>query len=65
MLPQAEKTATVVPGWEDSTMGNIFYPMLKGELKPVLREWVLSILIFLPIGVTNNSGNGIGFFQIG
>ena len=56
----------VVPGWEDSTMGNIFASyVLKGELKPSTMKSGIEYMTFLADWYTKNSINGIGFFQIG
>lgn len=68
MLAAAEKNIPiVVPGWEDSTMGNIFASyVIKGELKAStmksgieymqqLTEWYREL----------STGKGLGFFQIG
>ena len=56
----------VVPGWEDSTMGNIFASyVLKGELKASTMKSGIEYMTFLADWYTANSGSGIGFFQIG
>lgn len=56
----------VVPGWEDSTMGNIFASyVLKGELKASTMKSGIEYMTFLADWYTVNSGNGVGFFQIG
>jgi deoxyhypusine synthase len=56
----------VCPGWEDSTMGNIFASyVLKGELKASTVKSGIEYMAFLADWYTANSGNGIGFFQIG
>ncbi|WP_090122725.1 deoxyhypusine synthase family protein [Lutibacter oricola] len=56
----------IVPGWEDSTMGNIFASyVLKGELKASTMKSGVEYMTFLADWYTNNSENGIGFFQIG
>ena len=56
----------VVPGWEDSTMGNIFASyVLKGELKASTMKSGIEYMAFLADWYTGNSENGIGFFQIG
>ena len=56
----------VVPGWEDSTMGNIFSSyVLKGELKASTMKSGIEYMTFLAKWYANNSKNGIGFFQIG
>ncbi|WP_190809720.1 deoxyhypusine synthase family protein [Flagellimonas sp. S3867] len=56
----------VVPGWEDSTMGNIFASyVIKGELKASTMKSGIEYMTFLADWYMNNSKNGIGFFQIG
>ena len=56
----------VVPGWEDSTMGNIFASyVLKGELKASTMKSGIEYMTFLADWYTANSETGIGFFQIG
>ncbi|WP_136467885.1 deoxyhypusine synthase family protein [Flagellimonas onchidii] len=56
----------VVPGWEDSTMGNIFASyVIKGELKASTMKSGIEYMTFLADWYKNNSKNGIGFFQIG
>ncbi len=57
----------VVPGWEDSTMGNIFASYcLKGELKPSTMKSGIEYMTFLADWYLENAGTeGIGFFQIG
>jgi len=68
MLAAAEKNLPIiVPGWEDSTMGNIFASYcLKGELKPSTMKSGIEYMTFLADWYTDNAENkGIGFFQIG
>jgi deoxyhypusine synthase len=68
MLAAAEKNLPiVVPGWEDSTMGNIFASYcLKGELKVSTVKSGIEYMTWLADYYTNNAGDqGIGFFQIG
>jgi len=68
MLAAAEKNLPiVVPGWEDSTMGNIFASYcVKGELKASTVKSGIEYMVWLADWYTNNAGNeGIGFFQIG
>jgi deoxyhypusine synthase len=68
MLAAAERNIPIiVPGWEDSTMGNIFASYcLKGELKPSTMRSGIEYMTFLADWYTANAGNdGIGFFQIG
>lgn len=68
MLAAAEKNLPiVVPGWEDSTMGNIFASYcLKGELNPSTMKSGIEYMMWLADFYTDNAGDkGIGFFQIG
>jgi deoxyhypusine synthase len=68
MLAAAEKNLPiVVPGWEDSTMGNIFASYcIKGELKPSTMKSGIEYMTWLAEWYTQNTkDNGIGFFQIG
>lgn len=68
MLAAAEKNLPiVVPGWEDSTMGNIFASYcMKGELKPSTVKSGIEYMTYLADWYINNSdGAGVGFFQIG
>ncbi len=56
----------VVPGWEDSTMGNIFTSyVLKGELKASTVKTGIEYMTYLSKWYPENSQNGVGFFQIG
>ena len=56
----------VVPGWEDSTMGNIFASyVLKGELQASTVKSGIEYMTFLADWYRGNSEKGIGFFQIG
>jgi len=68
MLAAAEKNLPIiVPGWEDSTMGNIFASYcMKGELKPSTVKSGIEYMMYLADYYTKNTkDNGIGFFQIG
>ncbi|MGE4290112.1 MAG: deoxyhypusine synthase family protein [Salinivirgaceae bacterium] len=68
MLAAAQKNLPiVVPGWEDSTMGNIFASYcIKGELKPSTMKSGIEYMTWLADWYTaNTKENGIGFFQIG
>lgn len=68
MLAAAEKNLPiVVPGWEDSTMGNIFASYcIKGELKSSTVKSGIEYMSFLADWYTQNAGDeGVGFFQIG
>lgn len=69
MLAAAEKNLPiVVPGWEDSTMGNIFASYcLTGELKTSTMKSGIDYMVWLANWYKENTKNGlgIGFFQIG
>lgn len=68
MIAAAEKNLPiVVPGWEDSTMGNIFASYcITGELKPSIVKSGIEYMMYLADWYTNNAGTeGVGFFQIG
>jgi deoxyhypusine synthase len=57
----------VVPGWEDSTLGNIFAAhCIMGEVKPSITKSGIEYMVELADWYTNEaSAGGIGFFQIG
>ena len=57
----------VVPGWEDSTLGNIFASyVIKGVLEANTVMNGIEYMVYLADWYRNNcSGEGIGFFQIG
>ena len=68
MLAAAEKNLPiVVPGWEDSTMGNIFASYcVKRNLKPSTVKSGIEYMTWLANWYTGNTkNNNIGFFQIG
>ncbi|MTI40503.1 deoxyhypusine synthase family protein [Fulvivirga lutimaris] len=68
MLEAAKKNLPmVVPGWEDSTLGNIFASYcIKGELKPSTMKSGIEYMTFLADWYAKNAEDkGIGFFQIG
>ncbi|WP_340073818.1 deoxyhypusine synthase family protein [Leptobacterium sp. I13] len=67
MYAAAEKNLPmVVPGWEDSTMGNIFASyVIKGELQASTMKSGIEYMVFLAEWYSKNSGEGVGFFQIG
>ncbi len=68
MVAAAEKNIPiVVPGWEDSTMGNIFASYcIKKELEPNIMKSGIEYMMWLADWYTKNStGKGVGFFQIG
>jgi deoxyhypusine synthase len=69
MMAAAEKDLPMfVPGWEDSTLGNIYAARnITGELKNVLTvrsgiEYMMELAKWYQAGAKNSS---IGFFQIG
>ncbi len=67
MLAAAEKNLPiVVPGWEDSTMGNIFASyVIKGEVKASTMKSGIEYMAYLTDWYRANSkGKGVGFFQI-
>lgn len=68
MLEAAKRNLPmVVPGWEDSTLGNIFASYcMKGELKPSTMKSGIEYMTFLADWyIKNAEDQGIGFFQIG
>ena len=67
MYAAAEKNLPIVcPGWEDSTMGNIFASyVMKGELSAQTVKSGIEYMTYLADWYTANSAEGIGFFQIG
>ncbi|MCG6135848.1 MAG: deoxyhypusine synthase family protein [Nostoc sp. LLA-1] len=68
MLAAAEKGLPIVcPGWEDSTMGNIFASYcMKKELQPSTMKSGIEYMMWLADWYKENSaGRGVGFFQIG
>lgn len=68
MLAAAEKNLPIiVPGWEDSTMGNIFASYcFEGELSPATMKSGIEYMTFLAGWyIEQTKKNGIGFFQIG
>lgn len=68
MIAAAEKNLPIiVPGWEDSTMGNIFASYcMKGELVPTTVKSGIEYMTFLADWYVKNAvGKGVGFFQIG
>lgn len=68
MLAAAEKNLPlVVPGWEDSTMGNIFASYcIKQELNPSTVKSGIEYMTYLADWyIQHSGGKGAGFFQIG
>jgi len=68
MMAAAEKNLPIIcPGWEDSTMGNIFASYcIKAELQPSIVKSGIEYMMWLANWYTQNSkGKGVGFYQIG
>lgn len=70
MLAAAERNLPIiVPGWEDSTMGNIFASYcFTGELQPSIMKSGIEYMTWLAkwyIETAKTTPAGIGFFQIG
>jgi deoxyhypusine synthase len=68
MIAAAERNLPmVVPGWEDSTLGNIFASYcIKNELQSSTIKSGIDYMVYLADWYENNSsGPGVGFFQIG
>jgi len=68
MLAACERNLPIiVPGWEDSTMGNIFASYcIKGEINPTTMRSGIEYMMWLANWYRENSGGqGVGFFQIG
>lgn len=68
LMAAAEKNLPIiVPGWEDSTLGNIFAGrVMEGKVKRSCLKSGIDYMIFLADWYTENAGTGgIGFFQIG
>ena len=68
MVAAAEKNLPIIcPGWEDSTLGNIFAAhCLQGETKPSTVKSGIEYMMWLADWYTTNADDkGIGFFQIG
>jgi deoxyhypusine synthase len=68
MVAAAKKNLPIiVPGWEDSTLGNIFASFcIKNDLKTCTVKSGIEYMMFLADWYKENShGKGAGFFQIG
>lgn len=68
MLAAAEKNIPIiVPGWEDSTMGNIFASYcIKGALSSGIVKSGIEYMMYLAEWYQKNArDSGIGFYQIG
>lgn len=68
LMAAAEKNLPiVVPGWEDSTLGNVFAAdCIRGTLTPdVMRTGIEYMAELAHWYRANSEGAGVGFFQIG
>lgn len=68
MLAAAEKNLPIItPGWEDSTMGNIFASYcIKKDIAPTVMKSGIEYMMWLADWyIKNSAGPGVGFFQIG
>lgn len=68
LVAAAEKgLPIVVPGWEDSTLGNMFAAhCLEGDIQPHILKSGIEYMMWLADWYTDNAKeDGIGFFQIG
>lgn len=68
LIAAAEKNLPiVVPGWEDSTLGNMFAGhCITGETQPLVVRGGIEYMMELAEWYTENAtGAGVGFFQIG
>lgn len=69
LLEAAKKNIPmVVPGWEDSTLGNIFAGYCKaGEVSPSVMKSGVEYMMYLydQYEILSKGGSGLGFFQIG
>jgi len=69
LLEAAKKNLPmVVPGWEDSTLGNIFAGYCaSGEVSPSVMKTGVEYMMYLygKYDELSQAGSGLGFFQIG
>ena len=69
MVAACEKNLPiVVPGWEDSTLGNMYAGhCISGDVKNVhtVRTGIEYMMVLADWYMANSGGRGIGFFQIG
>ena len=68
MLAACEKNLPIiVPGWEDSTLGNILAShCITGEVTPkILKSGIEYMMMLADWYSENATGKGMGFFQIG
>ncbi len=67
LLAAAEKNLPiVVPGWEDSTTGNVFAALaMNNEVDLNVVKTGIEYMMFLAEWYQKNKNTGVGFFQIG
>lgn len=69
MLAACEKNLPIfVPGWEDSTLGNMYTGhVISGDVKNVhtVRTGIEYMMVLAEWYMKHSGGKGIGFFQIG
>jgi deoxyhypusine synthase len=67
LLAAAEKNLPlIVPGWEDSTLGNMFAAAcLREECNPICIRGGIEYMTWLANWYRDNCKKGVGFFQIG
>ncbi len=67
LLAAAEKNLPIiVPGWEDSTLGNVFTAaVIRGDIDVSILKTGIEYMVYLIDWYRNNSEAGVGFFQIG
>lgn len=68
MIAAAEKNLPIfVPGWEDSTLGNIFasHVITKDVDRTAVKTGIDYMIVLADWYTNNTSPQGIGFFQIG
>jgi deoxyhypusine synthase len=69
MMAACEKNLPIiVPGWEDSTLGNMYAGhCISGDVKNVhtVRTGIEYMMMLADWYITHSGGRGVGFFQIG
>ena len=56
----------IVPGWEDSTMGNMFAAaVIRGDIDVSILKTGIEYMVYLAQWYRENGQAGVGFFQIG
>ncbi len=67
LLAAAQKNLPIiVPGWEDSTLGNVFTAaVIRGDIDVSILKAGIEYMVYLVDWYRSNSEAGVGFFQIG